>query len=1117
MLFEFNNFKWDKFGRIERPDLILCNPNKIEIGSVGAFAKEIKLSIRLDDISELTFKMPEKIFNKNTDKYEVTPHYYDVAGKRLIRIDPFGYFQFENPREQNDGVSVWKECKAKSLEAEFMFKNISGFEGTLPLYDLLNPKNPETVLGIVLGLMPSWNIGYVDSKVWDYWRTFKISQKNLYNFIKQDIQKIFRCLFQFDTYNREISVYAVETLSIDSRLSLSLNNVLKSIDIEEYSEDIVTCLEVYGAGDLDIRELNPRGDNKLYNFDYFMNEKWLPDETEANGLIAKWNSYKDYFVLKKTEYAALTVEWRIYNASLLNETAKLKNLEREYEVNKNAQGALIQAGITGMANSQYATRQNALIRLDREITTQKAFVVAIQKDLDRINVLLADISAGLQFDKWFTADQIKTLASITFEDTITADSFVVVDNDFTGEPILSGLINNATISINGGTINLPTGGSIYFCENNTLAINYVAKYPNGTTKNCSVNVSTKNCLLSVNEQKNTVLLTVNVATGTANDGTNTYPFNNGILTLSAARQAIAYTKDSLLQINALEGNIYATEAVTALGRQQVVQELYTYAEDIFSKLSVPSYSFDVDSVNFLFMEVFKPNLDDLRLGSKVSLELTENKWVYPILLQVDINFDSEAKINIKFSNKLRFGESVAELAELLNESISRGKDSTANRFDYNSFTDSGANNDIKSFITEAMNASKNAILSSNKQEIIFDSTGIRLRKYVSDGVYSPEQLWLSNNSMVFTRDGWNNAAAAFGKVNYGGNEFYALNAEVLAGRKILGNEMEIMANSAFGINTVSSFIFNGNGAKFNNATLTVNSSQNGLNIVLDPLNGILMGSNLYSYDIDKNLVVNPSGNKLFWADVYGNLNLKGNIFAENGYFKGDVYARDLFLGNSSNSVLTNLGQLKGDILDLRNAIVRQNGYDNLNVNYNGAITIGSGNTAITINNGRVSMGSGVSVSWDSVTSKPTIPTLPSYIKSTYIDSATVQSPTIAGGTITGGSIIGGTITGSTVQTAASGARIVMNSNGITSFSSSNQKIGWSLNPYSSGVAGNLEYYVNNALRATFGRGNAGENLFQFTYDDGGLNFKLSYGNLTWNGATLATQQWVQSNAIARFA
>ena len=52
----------------------------------------------------------------------------------------------------------------------------------------------------------------------------------------------------------------------------------------------------------------------------------------------------------------------------------------------------------------------------------------------------------------------------------------------------------------------------------------------------------------------------------------------------------------------------------------------------------------------------------------------------------------------------------------------------------------------------------------------------------------------------------------------------------------------------------------------------------------------------------------------------------------------------------------------------------------------------------------VVMGPDATISWSQVTSKPSIPTLPSYIKSTYIDSTRIESPLIIGGELRGGSI-----------------------------------------------------------------------------------------------------------------
>ena len=80
----------------------------------------------------------------------------------------------------------------------------------------------------------------------------------------------------------------------------------------------------------------------------------------------------------------------------------------------------------------------------------------------------------------------------------------------------------------------------------------------------------------------------------------------------------------------------------------------------------------------------------------------------------------------------------------------------------------------------------------------------------------------------------------------------------------------------------------------------------------------------------------------------------------------------------------------------------------------------------------VIMGANATISWDNVTSQPTIPVLPSYIQpteitQTTITQTTIESPTINGGTINGGTMIGGTIIGGivtgTVIRQASGATI----------------------------------------------------------------------------------------------
>lgn len=108
-------------------------------------------------------------------------------------------------------------------------------------------------------------------------------------------------------------------------------------------------------------------------------------------------------------------------------------------------------------------------------------------------------------------------------------------------------------------------------------------------------------------------------------------------------------------------------------------------------------------------------------------------------------------------------------------------------------------------------------------------------------------------------------------------------------------------------------------------------------------------------------------------------------------------------GKSSGYSIEDLTITNGKIVNLDAAKITT-GYlsaDRIQANSIGADKIKTNELVVGDN---IAMGPNARISWSQVTSKPDIPVLPSYIKSTYIDSTTVQSPTIIGGQIIGGSI-----------------------------------------------------------------------------------------------------------------
>lgn len=120
----------------------------------------------------------------------------------------------------------------------------------------------------------------------------------------------------------------------------------------------------------------------------------------------------------------------------------------------------------------------------------------------------------------------------------------------------------------------------------------------------------------------------------------------------------------------------------------------------------------------------------------------------------------------------------------------------------------------------------------------------------------------------------------------------------------------------------------------------------------------------------------------FWAGMDGQVFVRGNIYATDGVFNGIVKAKDFQLpsGDSMVSILNSDKKIKSDWLDLMGINVKDE-------NGNTVMTI-DGTNGITIQKG--------SIKWGSISGRPSIPSVPGYIKSTYIDTTKVESFYIKG-------------------------------------------------------------------------------------------------------------------------
>lgn len=234
------------------------------------------------------------------------------------------------------------------------------------------------------------------------------------------------------------------------------------------------------------------------------------------------------------------------------------------------------------------------------------------------------------------------------------------------------------------------------------------------------------------------------------------------------------------------------------------------------------------------------------------------------------------------------------LADLLEQSVSMGKNVDTSKFTYSAFVDSGANTQVKEFMTSALDVAKNAIMSSKDQAISWGDSGIRLRKWTDETHknYDPQQIWMNNNSILMTSNNWSTAEIAIGNFydkNLG--NLWGVVAPNIVGTLLAGNNLVIESSKKDG--SVAVFRVDADGCYLHNSELSVTSDATKTHILLDAEHGIALGTYplIDSGKIDEN-------NYKFWVDETGNLFFKGTLKATNGEFTGKVTATSGYIGGS---------------------------------------------------------------------------------------------------------------------------------------------------------------------------------------------------------------------------
>lgn len=886
MYLDYSKIKAGMDNALTAPLLRLQTLSERNIGVVNG-AHDIKFSIRFAELSEIEFTVPYMVDGL------VNPLYGELDSYRVIYTKNHGVYLLTSPSTSGDGLKEVKTVKGYSIEKTFERKNLFLAEGTYKLYDALD--NSNTVMGHILELDSSWEVRFVDQSLMNRYRSFDQYRDNALSFMYGDLMEKYRCLIVFDPYKdketgkRGIYLYDADAEPATLPIYLSYANLLESTKVDEASDELITKLNVYGADDLSIRDVNPLGADYVVNFNHFIQNGDI-SATLASKIHA-WQTEVD----ASKEYFSGVVAIRASNtAKKMSLQAELTDLKNQLTTLVTEQNAIIQAIALetedGLANESGKTWQEMLDIKNAQIFQQKNLIADKEKEIDKtddtiseytdkIQAVIRRLSLESKDNAFFTDEDRIELDRYLIEDDISESSFVassidtiVSGNFFTTElsiqldNIISEKIqideaDKEMISITGGKLLIPlASGEIS------------ADIIRGTV--CKTTGATPDYLCSL-------------YLGNTKIGDETRP--SGVMTLSSKDVVDSLGNDSY-SVKPIDGiSIFFTANVSDYQKYSVQKELYDFGVEVLDEKSCPTYEFSIEAGNFFNDVDFSVFADKITFGKGVYLMLGSHGRVIANMIGIDLDFSNSSKIDLVFSNRFQRIDGKSRLKDLLSKTYSSSRTFDASKYIYKQSVNKASQ--VSDFMNSSLDAAANSIIGASNQSVLINGAGIHV------GGNDQNQMRIVNNMLAMTDDNWEHAKLAIGLITGpDGNQYYSINAELIMGKLLIGNSMVLENENEDG---VMQFRVDGSGAWLNNARMVMQKDKGG-QILIDPKYGIVAGtSDLFtvngttvtpSFLVDGKIELDPEGiptNANFFLDATdGRAYFRGKVVAGSGDIGG---------------------------------------------------------------------------------------------------------------------------------------------------------------------------------------------------------------------------------------
>lgn len=923
--------RFDEEYNMQEYTIVLSRRSHKHLGQLRNVS-EVVSKINMNSANEISFTVYK--YNSFEDK-EVENLWDEIVDFKYVYVKELDEY-YEIKVELNDSDNVCKTVVGTSAcECELSQSYIYGLEinteADIAREEYKNPtifykpENPEeSLLHRALSKVPHYYIKHVDSSLANIQRTFSADGDDVYSFLTGTVAEEIHCLFVFDTTDRGVSVYDLDTVCLDcgnrgefsdvcpkcnsTNLKFYGEDTTVFVDTENLAQDIVfttdtdsikNCFKLEAGDDnmtAAVTNLNPNGSSYIY---YFSDEqkhemsKELVDKMESYDKLNE--SYKpEYETVMKNMYEA--IDQIVYYTSGMMPTRENEPTDAKKEAAKLTEENLSPTAIPSVKKStSTATVNSALKNYAKVYVNSGKFKIEVNEGSFSY---AGQNEEGYNYGYWHGNFKLTNYGDE--EDTAISETIVVTihDNykDFIDQKIAKKLAENKDEE-----------GSVF----DVLSIKDLEDFKE------ALNLYCLNRLISFNDAIQGVI-DIMIEEGQGKEDSLLYeefyiPYRNKL----EACQAEIDERNATI-------DIYEKKLEDAQNRKKEIQEILNFEvylgdelykefcchrrEDKYSNENYVSDGLDNEQLfkrakefleeankeliksgehqhsisstlsNLMAMEEFKPLKDKFKIGNFIRVGVDKN--VYRLrLIGYQISFENSTDIDVEFSDVLKIKNGTSDLNSILNKANSMAStyDAIAHQVDKSKESDSV----VRDWLERGMDLTNMKIMSTaNNQNFVQDKHGLLIRSYddITES-YGDEQMRLVNSTIAITSDSWKTIKTAVGKFNYidpisgEGKTSYGINAEVIVGSLLIGQGLVIKTLE-------NSFVIDEYG-------LTINSKSDSDNKQLFRI----------QKDGINQMYINNDGNIVCNNIIINNANINGAVISENNSVAGFLVTSNALTSN----------------------------------------------------------------------------------------------------------------------------------------------------------------------------------------------------------------------------